>query len=161
MESIVGHEIIVNQTGREPRVSLMENGRLAELHVNRGNHRSVVGNVYLGRVVRVLPGMQAAFVDIGLERAAFLYAGDIYPEFVEKTDNEDGVQDPEATVAEQQPRAKARSGQPPIQDLIKEGQEVLVQVAKDPIGTKGARITTHITLPGRYMVFMPTVDHVG
>jgi ribonuclease G len=161
MESIVGHEIIVNQTGRETRVALMEHGRLAELHVNRGDHRSVVGNVYLGRVVRVLPGMQAAFVDVGLDRAAFLYAGDIYPEFVEKTDEENGIQDPEATVAEQQPRAQARSGQPPIQDLIKEGQEVLVQVAKDPIGTKGARITTHITLPGRYMVFMPTVDHVG
>ena len=89
-----------------------------------------------------------------------LYAGDIYAEFVE-TAGEDGVDDPEATVAEAKPRSKARAGQPPIQDLIKEGQEVLVQVAKDPLGTKGARITTHITLPGRYMVFMPTVDHVG
>jgi ribonuclease G len=156
----LGHEIIVNKTGRETRIALMESGKLAELHVNRGNHSSTVGNVYLGRVVRVLPGMQAAFVDIGLDRAAFLYAGDIYPEFVEKTGDE-GVQDPDATVAEQQPRASARSGQPPIQDLIKEGQDVLVQVAKDPIGTKGARITTHVTLPGRYMVFMPTVDHVG
>ena len=156
----MGHEIIVNKTGRETRVALIEDGRLAELHVSRGDRGSVVGNVYLGRVVRVLPGMQAAFVDIGLERAAFLYAGDIYAEFVE-TAGEDGVDDPEATVAEAKPRSKARAGQPPIQDLIKEGQEVLVQVAKDPLGTKGARITTHITLPGRYMVFMPTVDHVG
>ena len=156
----MGHEFLVNVTGREIRVALMEHGRLAELHVDRGDNRSYVGNVYLGRVVRVLPGMQAAFVDIGLDRAAFLYAGDIYPEFVEGA-GELGVQDPEATVAEASPRATARAGQPPIQDLIKEGQEVLVQVAKDPIGTKGARITTHITLPGRYMVFMPTVDHVG
>jgi len=153
-------EIIVNTTGRETRVALMENGQLAELHVDRGDKKSHVGNVYLGRVVRVLPGMQAAFVDIGLDRAAFLYGGDIYPEFVESAPRE-GIQDPEATVTEASPRANPRTGQPPIQDLIKEGQEVLVQVAKDPIGTKGARITTHITLPGRYMVFMPTVDHVG
>ncbi len=156
----MGSEIIVNRTGRETRIALMENGQLAELHVDRGDNTSHVGNVYLGRVVRVLPGMQAAFVDIGLERAAFLYAGDIYPEFVENASAE-GVQDPEATITEASPRAAPRAGQPPIQDLIKEGQEVLVQVAKDPIGTKGARITTHITLPGRYMVFMPTVDHVG
>ncbi len=153
-------EIIVNKTGRETRVALIENGQLCELHVDRGNSHSHVGNVFLGRVVRVLPGMQAAFVDIGLERAAFLYGGDIYPEFVENAPTE-GIQDPEATVTEAAPRATPRTGQPPIQDLIKEGQEVLVQVAKDPISTKGARITTHITLPGRYMVFMPTVDHVG
>ena len=153
-------EIIVNRTGRETRVALMENGQLAELHVDRGDRRSYVGNVYKGRVVRVLPGMQAAFVDIGLERAAFLYAGDIYPEFLDNAGDE-AVEDPEQTVAEAAPRSAPRAGQPPIQDLIREGQEVLVQVAKDPIGTKGARITTHITLPGRYMVFMPTVDHVG
>jgi ribonuclease G len=159
-ESALPSEIIVNKTGRETRVALMENGQLAELHVDRGDKKSHVGNVYLGRVVRVLPGMQAAFVDIGLERAAFLYGGDIYPEFVENAPTE-GIQDPEATVTEAAPRHNPRTGQPPIQDLIKEGQEVLVQVAKDPIGTKGARITTHITLPGRYMVFMPTVDHVG
>jgi len=153
-------EIIVNKTGRETRVALMENGQLAELHVNRGDRRSYVGNVYKGRVVRVLPGMQAAFVDIGLERAAFLYAGDIYPEFLDNAGDAE-VSDPEQTVAEATPRSAPRAGQPPIQDLIREGQEVLVQIAKDPIGTKGARITTHITLPGRYMVFMPTVDHVG
>lgn len=158
----MGNEIIVNRTGRETRLAVMEHGQLAELHIDRGDKGSVVGNVYLGRVVRVLPGMQAAFVEIGLERAAFLYAGDIYPQFVE----EDGYQDkeaddPEMTVAEAKPSSKPRTGHPPIQDLVREGQEIMVQVAKDPIGTKGARITTHITLPGRYMVFMPTVDHVG
>lgn len=158
----MANEIIVNRTGRETRLALMEHGHLAELHIDRGEKGGVVGNVYLGRVVRVLPGMQAAFVEIGLERAAFLYAGDIYPQFVEEGGIEDkDVDDPEMTVAEATPSSRPRTGHPPIQDLVREGQEILVQVAKDPIGTKGARITTHITLPGRYMVFMPTVDHVG
>jgi ribonuclease G len=156
----VGSEIIVNRTGRETRIALMENAQLAELHVDRGDNRSYVGNVYFGKVVRVLPGMQAAFVDIGLERAAFLYAGDIYPEFLDKNIGKE-IDDPDMTVAEAAPRAVPRTGQPPIQDLIEEGQELLVQVAKDPISTKGARIKTHITLPGRFTVFMPTVDHVG
>jgi len=156
----VGNEIIVNRTGRETRIALMENSMLAELHVDRGDKRSYVGNIYYGKVVRVLPGMQAAFVDVGLERAAFLYAGDIYPEFLDKYVNKE-VDDPDMTVAEAAPRAVPRTGQPPIQDLIKEGQDILVQVAKDPISTKGARIKTHITLPGRFTVFMPTVDHVG
>lgn len=156
----MGSEIIVNRTGRETRVALMEAGQLAELHVDRGDKKSYVGNIYYGKVVRVLPGMQAAFVDIGLERAAFLYAGDIYPEFLDKNVGKE-IDDPDMTVAESAPRAVPRSGQPPIQDLIREGQELLVQVAKDPISTKGARIKTHITLPGRFTVFMPTVDHVG
>ena len=153
-------EIIVNATGRETRIALMEHGRLTELHIDRGRDRGYVGNVYQGRVVRVLPGMQAAFVDIGLERAAFLYVGDIYPEFLELQKNTQ-PESPDETIAEEAPRATPRRGTPPIQDLLKEGQEILVQVAKDPIGTKGARITTHITLPGRYVVFMPTVEHVG
>lgn len=149
-------EIICNTTGREIRVALMENGHLAELHIDRGDNRGYVGNVYLGKVVRVLPGMQAAFVDIGLDRAAFLYVGDIYPELLHM--HEDGVAQERV---ERTPRATTRAGQPPIQDLLQEGQEIVVQVAKDPIGTKGARLTTHIALPGRYLVFMPTVEHVG
>lgn len=159
----MGTEIIVNRTGRETRVALMKGAQLTELHVDRGHHSSQVGNVYLGRIVRVLPGMQAAFVDIGLDRAAFLYAGDIYPAFLDDAAKKGAkeVDDPDMTVAEAAPRATPRAGQPPIQDLVREGQDILVQVAKDPIGTKGARITTHVTLPGRYMVFMPTVDHVG
>ena len=157
----MGTEIIVNTTGRETRVAMMDDGRLAEIHIDRGSAESFVGNVYIGRVVRVLPGMQAAFVDIGLERAAFLYAGDIYPAFAEKDEEIDIDEDADATIAEASPRSKPRNGHPPIQDLVKEGQEILVQVAKDPISTKGARVTTHITLPGRYMVFMPTVNHLG
>ncbi len=144
----------------------MEGGHLVELHVDRGVDRGYVGNVYLGRVVRVLPGMQAAFVDIGLDRAAFLYVGDIWPQMFDHKhadDDEDATAvDEDATVLEEAPpRESPRPGQPAIQDLLTEGQEIVVQVAKDPIGTKGARVTTHVTLPGRYLVFMPTVDHVG
>jgi len=110
--------------------------------------------------------MQAAFVDIGLERAAFLYAGDIYKDFSSSDrppmdDLAADIDDAELTVDEATPQSNPKPGHPPIQDLLDEGQEILVQVAKDPLGTKGARITTHITLPGRYMVFMPTVNHVG
>ncbi|HHO51221.1 MAG TPA: Rne/Rng family ribonuclease [Deltaproteobacteria bacterium] len=152
-------EIICSTTGREVRVALMEDGRLAELQIDRGDERGFVGNVYLGRVVRVLPGMQAAFVDIGLERAAFLYVGDIYPDMLNLHESQLGIDGPPAP--EDRPRASAKSGQPAIQDLLKEGQEIVVQVAKDPIGTKGARLTTHLALPGRYLVFMPTVEHVG
>lgn len=152
-------EILVNTTGRETRVALMENNQLAEFHIDRGKDRGYVGNTYKGRVVRVLPGMQAAFVDIGLDRAAFLYVGDIYPEFLDLPNPEPAG--PEETVVEEAPRSKPRTGQPAIQDLLREGQEIVVQVAKDPIGTKGARLTTHITLPGRFIVFMPTVEHVG
>ena len=154
----MGSELICNTTGRETRLALLENGRLAELHIDRGDERGYVGNVYLGKVVRVLPGMQAAFVDIGLERAAFLYVGDIYPELLHMHENgeEGGV-----PLSKEGPRATTRAGQPPIQDLLSEGQQIVVQVAKDPIGTKGARLTTHIALPGRYIVFMPTVEHVG
>ena len=153
-------EIIVNVTGKETRVALIENSQLAELHIDRGRERGTVGNVYKGKVVRVLPGMQAAFVDIGLERAAFLYVGDIFPEFLELHKDATPTT-PDETVVEEIPRAQPRAGQPAIQDLLKEGQEIVVQVAKDPIGTKGARLTTHITLPGRYIVYMPTVEHVG
>jgi ribonuclease G len=160
VEIALPSEIIVNTTGRETRVAIVENGQLVELHIDRGQDRGYVGSIYLGRVVRVLPGMQAAFVDIGLERAAFLYVGDIFPAFLDMA-GDDMPLDPELTVAEETPRATPREGHPPIQDLLKEGQSIVVQVAKDPIGTKGARITTHITLPGRYLVYMPTVDHIG
>ena len=154
-------EIICNTTGREIRVALMDNGRLAELQIDRGDNRGYVGNVYLGRVVRVLPGMQAAFVDIGLERAAFLYVGDIYQDVLDLS-RRDGEQVSEIVERdEESPRSSPRAGQPAIQDLLQEGQQIVVQVAKDPIGTKGARLTTHIALPGRYLVFMPTVEHVG
>jgi ribonuclease G len=153
--------IVINADGPETRVALIENGMLAELYIERKRGRGVVGNVYKGRVVRVLPGMQAAFVDIGIEKAAFLYVADVRgaPDdyqrlFIDEEDERDKDEDDE-------PREETRSGRAQIQDLLKEGQEVLVQVAKDPMGTKGARITSYVSLPGRHLVFMPTVDHIG
>jgi ribonuclease G len=153
--------LVVNADGPETRVALIENGLLAELYLERKRERGIVGNIYKGRVVRVLPGMQAAFVDIGIEKAAFLYVADVrgggdYKTLFAEDEEERDARD-------EFPRdelAKAARGQK-IEDLLKEGQEVLVQVAKEPIGTKGARITSYVSLPGRHLVFMPTVDHVG
>lgn len=155
-------QILINYKSFETRVALLEGSSLVEFHVERESERGIVGNIYKGRVVRVLPGMQSAFVDIGQERAAFLYAGDIVsPErSAEILDTDDltveGADDAPSSHAPHGPRREAR-----ITDLVKEGQEVLVQVAKDAIGTKGARITTYLSLPGRYVVLMPSISHVG
>jgi ribonuclease G len=151
-------ELVINTTSHETRVALLENGHIAELYIERTRERGIVGNIYKGRVIRVLPGMQAAFVDIGLEKAAFLYVADVLDEmkaverFVDEGDN--GVRLPEED-------GREVATLPPIENLLQEGQEVLVQVSKEPIGTKGARITSHISLPGRHLVYMPTVDHIG
>jgi ribonuclease G len=151
----MSEEILVNVTPRETRVAVVENGMLQELHIERGWSRGVVGNIYKGRVQRVMPGMQAAFVDIGLERAAFLHANDVLrmgrPEDV-------GVEDPGAGAAPVQP---APQPTPPIGELLRDGQEVVVQVVKDPIGTKGARLTTQISIPSRYLVLLPQSRVVG
>jgi len=133
----------MNVTPRETRVAVVENGVLQEVIVERERRRGIVGNIYKGRVVRVLPGMQAAFIDIGLERAAFLHASDV------TLMTEDDEQDIESQKNDN------------ITELLREGQEVLVQVIKDPLGTKGARLTTHITIPSRYLVFTPNVFHAG
>jgi len=138
----MSEEILINVTPQETRIAVVENGVLQEVHVERARRRGLVGNVYRGRISRVLPGMQAAFVDIGLQRTAFLHASDI-------------VNQP----AEWSPNEERHSGV--IAELVKEGQEVTVQVIKDPLGTKGARLTTHITLPSRYLVLMPTARNVG
>ena len=146
--------IVVNADGPEKRVALIENGILSELYVERERARGTVGNVYKGRVLRVLPGMQAAFVDIGEEKAAFLYAGDIA--------NYRGDEEEKLQVSKDGVSPPRRSGKPdPIGDLVKPGQEILVQVVKDPISNKGARITSYVSLPGRNVVFMPTVSHIG
>jgi len=151
-------ELVINTTSHETRVALLESGHIAELYIERSHERSIVGNIYRGRVIRVLPGMQAAFVDIGLDKAAFLYVADVLDEIesVEHFFDNGHVagQPGEEGVSERPPL-------PPIEELLQEGQEIMVQVAKDPIGTKGARITAHISLPGRNLVYMPTVDHVG
>jgi ribonuclease G len=158
-------EMIVSSNGHETRVAILEDDQLAEIFVERERNRGVVGNVYKGRVSKVLPGMQSSFIDLGLERDGFLYVSDVLSNLDEfdsdddaepkargEGDKERGDKDRERE--ERQPEAK-------IEDLLKEGQDVVVQVAKEPLGTKGARLTSHVTLPGRFLVFMPTVDHIG
>ena len=146
-------EILINVTPRETRVAVVENGMLQELHIERGWSRGVVGNIYKGRVQRVMPGMQAAFVDIGLDRAAFLHANDVQrPAPVRSID---GVESP-ATPVVAGPVAV-----PSISELLREGGEVVVQVVKDPIGTKGARLTTQLSIPSRYLVLLPQSKVIG
>jgi ribonuclease G len=159
--------LVVNAEGPETRVGVLEQGALAEFFVERKRDRGIVGNIYRGKVTRVLPGMQAAFVDLGpkVERAAFLYVADVLGSGDEKrlfedSDTEDGDESPEGT-ASRIARSKKQLAQRKIEDLVKPGQELLVQVVKDPIGLKGARVTGYLSLPGRYSVFMPSVDQVG
>ncbi|MFB0980313.1 MAG: ribonuclease G [Alteromonadaceae bacterium] len=136
-------ELLINVTPSETRVALIENGVLQEVHVERKSRRGLVGNIYLGKVIRVLPGMQAAFIDINLEKAAFLHASDINTKLMLNKGDlpADHV--------------------PDIRALVHEGQQIVVQVIKDPLGTKGARLTTDITVAARYLVLMPNADHAG
>ncbi|MDO9322261.1 MAG: ribonuclease G, partial [Pseudomonas sp.] len=133
----MSEEILINITPMESRVAVVENGVLQEVHVERTQRRGIVGNIYKGKVVRVLPGMQAAFVDIGLERAGFIHVGEIASREGNTAVNET------------------------ISALVHEGQSLVVQVTKDPIGTKGARLTTQLSIPSRYLVYMPRTSHVG
>jgi ribonuclease G len=158
------NELLINVTPQETRISLLENKIVTELYIERAKDRGIVGNIYEGRVLRVLPGMQAAFVDIGLEKATFLYVSDVYDEIAEYEmvlrSNVDPAESNE--LEEELDRSLMMAAQPSqIDHLLREGQEILVQVAKEPIGNKGARITSHISLPGRHLVLMPMVDHVG
>ncbi len=196
-------EMIISSGDHDTRVAILEEDQVVEIFIERERQRGVVGNIYKGRVSKVLPGMQSSFVDIGLERDAFLYVTEVVntvEEFdrLESGDEDDplaavplaepvlvgeGVEGAAAAPNEPQdlaasgpttdrpaPSAERRGGprgererepQAKIEDLLKEGQEVLVQVVKEPLGTKGARLTSHVTMPGRFLVFMPTVDHVG
>jgi len=156
----VSKEILINATPQETRIALVQDKRVSEFFFERNADKGIIGNIYKGKVVRVLPGMQAAFVDIGHERAAFLYAGDFY----KSKHNVEDLDDEEEEGFEHQEHRRRRRGYeevPPIAELVREGQELLVQVAKGPIGTKGARLTCHISLPGRNLVFMPTLKHNG
>ena len=134
---VVSEEILINVTPQETRVAVIQQGVAQELHVERVTGRGLVGNIYLGVVSRVLPGMQSAFIDVGLDRAAFLHVADIW----EHRQNSD------------MPR--------PIERLLHDGQRVLIQVIKDPIGTKGARLSTQISIAGRLLVYLPQECHIG
>ncbi|HEY8908372.1 MAG TPA: ribonuclease G [Rhodoferax sp.] len=139
-------DILINWSPQETRVAIVEGGALQELHVERSLERGLVSNVYLGKVARVLPGMQSAFIDIGLERAAFLHVADVWHPPVE---------------GETISNARAAASQTPIEKQVFEGQSLMVQVIKDPIGTKGARLSTQISIAGRMLVFLPQDDHIG
>ncbi len=138
----MSEELLINHAPTETRVALVENGVLQEVYVERSKNRGIVGNIYKGNIVRVLPGMQAAFVDIGLERAGFIHAQDIAHL------DENGMEKRDSKVAD-------------IRNLAREGESIVVQVVKDPIGTKGARLTTHLSVSSRNLVYMPQTDHIG
>lgn len=159
-------ELVINTRPHETRVALVENGVAAELYIERKTGQELMGNIYRGRVVRVLPGMQAAFVDIGQERTAFLYVSDVHRDMLDldnimlntfKNDaapeNDDEIEDRDFKKDQEKPVN--------IEDLLHEGQDIMVQVAKEPLGTKGARLTSYISLPGRHLVLLPTVNHIG
>ncbi len=180
----MSEEILINVTPSETRVALVENGQLQEVHIERARKRGYFGNIYKGRVVRVMPGMQAAFVELGLDRAAFLHASDIQRKppadamaaDVSALSGSEAHPLPTSAVlaagngaaleTDSAPRAASAShaangGVPPISELLREGQEIVVQVIKDPIGGKGARLTTHLSLPSRYLVLMPSAHMLG
>lgn len=153
-------EIVVNATNYETRVGVLEDERLVEIYIERTTNKSIVGNIYKGKVTRVLPGMEAAFVDIGRGKDAFLYVNDVFE------DNSEfqgmlGGEEAEAGAGGEFEEMKEVLTTVRITDLLTEGRHVLVRVTKEALGTKGPRITTHVTLPGRYLVLMPTVDQVG
>jgi len=157
--------ILINSTPYENRIALVEKDTLLEFHLERPAEKGLVGNIYQGRVVRVLPGMQAAFVDIGLERTGFLYVDDIHisQRGIEKhvdAHSHGCTGHPTNSFIETEPLPHPEQ-HPSIEELLKEGQDILVQIAKEPLGTKGARLTCHITLPCRNLVFMPLTDHIG
>jgi len=173
-------EMIISSSAHETRVAILEEDLVAEIFIERERSRGVVGNLYKGRVSKVLPGMQSAFVDLGLERDGFLYVTDVIATFEEfdrlETDEDEpvsngsrganpsgslGAPDKARPTGGRRDREREKGPEPKIEELLKEGQEIIVQIAKEPLGTKGARLTSHATMPGRFLVFMPTVDHVG
>src|SRR4051812_6912036 len=151
-------EILINANPRETRVAILEDDQLAELLVDRPEARRMVGDIYLGRVEAVLPGIQAAFVDIGTEKSAFLHASDlVYPDDEAEGDDDEDDDDESEGGGGRQRRGKA----PAIQDVLKRGQDLIVQVSKEPISTKGPRVTAQVSLAGRFLVYMPDAERVG
>ena len=155
---MLGNKILINVNSFETRVAHIEKGVLVDFKIERKLLPTLVGTIHKGKVIRVLPGMQAAFVDIGLEKAAFLYVGDVLGESDSITKR---VEAAERSEDEQLPEIIENQNKPKIQELLQQGQSILVQVSKDPVGTKGTRITTHISLAGRRIVYLPTLNHIG
>ena len=153
--------IVINSAPYETRVATLESGVLVDFLLERGDDRNIIGNIYKGKVIRILPGMQAAFVDIGMEKAGFLYAGDFVTPRLGFEDDENGEEDIAEDIDIHAARFPQEQYIPPIEGMIREGQHLIVQVAKEPLGTKGARITSHITLPGRYLVLLTWSAHIG
>jgi len=154
-------EILINAGQRETRVAILEDDQLVELMIDRPDNRRMVGDIYLGKVEAVLPGIQAAFVQIGTEKSAFLHASDLV--FDEGDDDDDDDEEPESD-DDEEPEASPRGGRakaPPIQDVLKRGQDIIVQVSKEPISTKGPRVTAQVSLAGRFVVYMPFASRVG
>ncbi len=161
-------EMIVSSNGHEVVAAILEDDQVAEIYIERERQRGVVGNIYKGRVNKVLPGMQSAFVDIGLERDAFLYVSDVVDtlEEFDRLESGDGDDGGDGGDGREHPRQGHRGNgrdrpTQKIDELLTAGQEILVQVVKEPLGAKGARITSHVSVPGRFLVFMPTVDNIG
>src|SRR5262245_1304570 len=150
-------EIFINSTPQESRIAILEDGQLAEFMIERKEEMGVAGNIYKGKVARVLPGMQAAFIDIGMEKAGFLHASDFSTDLGDAQLLSSSSDEVEFEEAPKPPPSRRL----PLEKQISRNEEILVQVAKDPLGTKGARVTSHVSLPGRYMVFMPGTKHIG
>lgn len=163
----MANELIINTRSYETRVALVENGVVVELHIEKKKGQELAGNIYRGRVVRVLPGMQAAFVDIGHDRTAFLYVSDVHKESLEleqmmlQSSIAGGESDLSLQASDEIAPVPVLKISYPIEDLLQEGQDIMVQVSKEPLGNKGARLTSYVSLPGRNMVLMPTVNHIG
>jgi len=164
----MSNELIINARPYETRVALVEDNAVVELHIERDAGQELTGNIYRGRVARVLPGMQAAFVDIGLGRTAFLYVSDVYKDFSDleqmmlvNSQTAEEADQREETDSESLQAELSNETPLQIEELLHEGQNIMVQVAKEPLGNKGARLTSHISLPGRHLVLMPTVNHIG
>jgi ribonuclease G len=162
----MSHDILINWAPQETRVAVVEQGAVQEVHLERTLERGLVGNVYLGKVSRVLPGMQSAFIDIGLDRAAFLHVADLMPNINAKhaaPRSKDALPAPADSVPApgSNPRVLTPNPVLPIERQIFEGQALMVQVLKDPIGSKGARLTAQISIAGRLLVFLPQDDHIG
>ena len=160
--------MIITSNGHQTMVAILEDDQVVEITVERERQRGVVGNIYKGRVSKVLPGMQSAFVDIGLERDGFLYVTDVVDTLgaFERMEGGDDDDDDEGHREEggngsEPPKGRDKADAPKIESLLKQGQEILVQIEKEPLGTKGARLTSYVTMAGRFLVFMPTVDHIG